>query len=126
MYGASIDPSTMSYVKEGKLQPLLYLCKEKMPGYENVPSVEELYGIRVPNFMGVFGPKGIPEYALRKLDDAFGKAVKDSKFINVMNQMCTPVVYIPRNKMNDYVEKDFLEVSKVIKILKAEEATEKK
>ena len=126
MYGASIDPSTMSYVKEGKLQPLLYLCREKMPGYENIPSVEELYGIRVPNFMGVFGPKGIPEYALRKLDDAFGKAVKDPKFINVMNQMCTPVVYIPRNKMNDYVEKDFLEVSKVIKILKAEEVTEKK
>jgi tripartite-type tricarboxylate transporter receptor subunit TctC len=126
MYGASLDPSTMAYIKEGKLRPLLYLCKEKMPGYENIPSVEELYGIRVPNFMGIFGPKGIPEYALRRLDDAFAKAVKDSKFVSVMNQMCTPVVYMPRDKMKEHVEKDFLEVSKVIKLLKAEEAAEKK
>jgi tripartite-type tricarboxylate transporter receptor subunit TctC len=126
MYGASIDPSTMTYVKEGKLRPLLYLCKEKMAGYETIPSVEELYGIRVPNFMGVFGPKGLPEYVLRKLDDAFGKAVKDTRFANVMNQMCTPVVYMPRDKMKEHVEKDFLEVSKVIKLLKAEEAAEKK
>jgi tripartite-type tricarboxylate transporter receptor subunit TctC len=126
MYGASIDPSTMSYVKEGKLRPLLYLCREKMPGYENIPSVEELYGIRVANFMGIFGPKGIPEYVLKKLDDAFGKAVKDSDFINVMNRMGTPVVYLPRDKMKERVEKDFLEVSKIINVLKAEEAAEKK
>ena len=66
-YAASIDPSTMSYIKEGKLRPLLYLCKEKMPGYENIPSTEELYGIRVANFMGIFGPKNVPEYVLHQI-----------------------------------------------------------
>ena len=96
MYGASIDPSTSCPTSKKRARPLLYLCKEKMPGYENVPSVEELYGIRVPNFMGIFGPKGMPEYALKKLDDAFAKAVKDPNFIKVMEQMGTPVVYLNR------------------------------
>lgn len=125
-YAASIDPSTMSYIKEGKLRPLLYLCQEKMPGYENIPSTQEVYGIRVANFMGIFGPKNLPEYVLTRLDGAFAQAVKDPKFVSVMSQMGTPVVYIPRAKMKDYVEKDFVQVSKAIKALRAEEAKEKK
>jgi len=125
-YAASIDPSTMSYIKEGKLRPLLYLCKEKMPGYENLPSTEELYGIRVANFMGIFGPKNLPEYVLTKLDRAFAQAVKDPKFIMVMDQMLTPVVYLPRAKMKELVEKNFVDLSKAIKDLKSEEAKEKK
>ena len=76
--------------------------------------------------MGVFGPKGIPEYVLRKLDDAFAKAVKDPNFVNVMNRMYTPIVYMNRAEVTNYVETMFLRMSEIIKALKTEEMKEKK
>jgi len=74
----------------------------------------------------VFGPKGIPEYVLRKLDDAFAKAVKDPNFVNVMNRMYTPIVYMNRAEVTNYVETMFLRMSEIIKALKTEEMKEKK
>jgi len=76
--------------------------------------------------LGVFGPKGIPEYVLRKLDDAFAKAVKDPNFVNVMNRMYTPIVYMNRAEVTNYVETMFLRMSEIIKALKTEEMKEKK
>ena len=126
MYGSTSDPSTVPYIKEGKLRILSYLGTEKVPGYENVPSLQELYGFSIPNLLGVFGPKNLPEYVLQKLDDAFAKAVKEPEFISVMNRMYTPIVYMNRAQMNKYVEETLPKAGEILKALKAEEAKEKK
>jgi tripartite-type tricarboxylate transporter receptor subunit TctC len=126
MYTSAADAATMDYIKEGKLRILSYLSTEKVPGYENIPSTQELYGFSIPNIIGIFGPKGLPDYVLKKLDDAFSKAVKDPEFINFMNRAFTPVVYMNRAQMNKYVEETFPKAGEIIKILKAEETREKK
>jgi len=128
MYGSTVDPSTVPYLKEGKLRILSYLGAHKVPGYEDVPSLPELYGseVAIPNLLGVFGPKGLPDYVLKKLDDAFAKAAKDPDFVSVMNRMYTPIVYMDRAQINKYVEETLPKVGKVIKIIKAEEAKAKK
>lgn len=126
MYGSTVDPSTVPYLKEGKLRILSYLGKDKVPGYENIPSIYEMYGFAIPNLLGIFGPKGLPEYILKKLDDAFAKAIKDPDFVNVMNQMYTPIVYMNRAQMNKYVEETLPKTGEIMKALKAEEAKEKK
>ncbi len=125
-YGSTVDPSTMPYLKENKLRILTYLGKDKITGYETVPSLQDLYGFSIPNLMGVYGPKGLPDYVLRRLDDAFNKAVKDPDFIKVMNRMYTPVVYTDRTQMNRYVEETFAKSGEIMKVLKAEETKEKK
>jgi tripartite-type tricarboxylate transporter receptor subunit TctC len=114
------------YIKEGKLRVLSYLGKDKVPGYEDVPSLYELYGFAIPNLLGIFGPKGLPDYVLKKLDDAFAKAVKDSDFVSVMNRMYTPIVYMDRTQMNKYIEETLPKVGEIMKILKAEEAKGRK
>ena len=126
MYGSTIDTSTMPYIKEGKLRILSYLSNEKAPGYENIPSTQDLYGFSLPNLLGIFGPKGLPDYALNKLDDAFAKAVKDPDFINVMNQMYMSVVYMNRAQMSKYVEETYLKCGEIMKMLKEEEVKQKK
>jgi tripartite-type tricarboxylate transporter receptor subunit TctC len=126
MYGSTVDPSTVPYIKEGKLRVLSYLGKDKVPGYEDVPSLYELYGFAIPNLLGIFGPKGLPDYVLKKLDDAFAKAVKDSDFVSVMNRMYTPIVYMDRTQMNKYIEETLPKVGEIMKILKAEEAKGRK
>lgn len=128
MYGSTIDPSTVPYLKEGRLRILAYSGSKKVHGYEDIPSFLELYGssIIVPNLFGVFGPKGLPEYVLKKLDDAFANAVKDPDFVNVMNQMYTPIVYMDRIQMSKYAEETLPRVGEIMKALKTEEAKEKK
>jgi tripartite-type tricarboxylate transporter receptor subunit TctC len=125
LYACSLDSSGVSYLREGKLRILAYLGADKIPGHENFPSFPELYGVAPPSFFGVWGPKGIPEYVLEKLDDAFAKAVKDPSFVDVMNRMYTPVHYMNRAEVNRYVREEYPKVGEIVKILRAEGAKEK-
>jgi tripartite-type tricarboxylate transporter receptor subunit TctC len=75
---------------------------------------------------GILGPKGLPDYVLKKLDDAFPKATKDPDFIGVMNRMHMPVDHMDRTQMNKYIEETLPKVGEIMKILKEEEAKQKK
>ena len=125
VYASTIDVSTVPYLSEGKVRMLVYSDPQKMPGYENIPTLQELYGFSAPNLMAVFGPKGLPDYVLRKLADVFAKAVKDPDFISVMKRMYTPVVYMNRSQVNRYIEERFPKYGEIIKGIKAEEAKQK-
>jgi tripartite-type tricarboxylate transporter receptor subunit TctC len=128
LYGSTVDASTMPYLKEGKVRILAYmgLKDEKIPGYENIPSTEELYGVSIPKALGVMGPQGLPENVLNRLDDAFAKAIKDPDFIKVMDRMHIPVVYMNRAQMNKHMDELYRQGAEFIKMLKAEESKEKK
>jgi tripartite-type tricarboxylate transporter receptor subunit TctC len=125
LYSVVADASTVPFLKEGRTRLLMYMGKEKIPGYENVPSAQELYGISTPAFMGVVGPKGLPAYVLKKLDDAFAKAVQDPQFISTMERTCTPALYMNRGDFSQYADKTFLEVREVVKNFREEEAKKK-
>lgn len=122
VYASTIDLSTVSYLREGKIRILVYSDPQKMQGYENIPTLQELYGFSAPNLMAVFGPRGLPDFVLRKLDDALAKAVKDPDFISVMNRMYTPVVYMNRSQVNTYIKERFPKYGDIIKRIRAEEA----
>ena len=125
-YCGSMDMTSATYLKEGKIRLIAYWGSEKLSGFENIPTTQELYGVSSPNIIGVFGPKGLPDYVLKKLDGVFAKAVKDPNFIDVMNRMYSPVVYMNRDQMSKYVEKTLPEVCRVFEMLRAEEAKGKK
>lgn len=126
LYGSTVDPSTMEYVKEGKLRILAFMDKCKVPGYESIPSFQELYGFSIINVMGVLGPKGLPDYVLKKWDDAFAKVVKDPDFVSSANRMYTPVVYMNRAQLNKHLEEIYPKAGEIIRMLQAEEAKQKK
>jgi tripartite-type tricarboxylate transporter receptor subunit TctC len=128
LYGSTVDASTMPYLQEGKVRILAYMGPkdEKVPGYENIPSTEELYRVSIPKALGVMGPKGLPDYVLNKLDDAFAKAVKDPDFNKVMDRMYIPVIYLNRIQMNKHMDELYRQGAEFIKMLKAEETKGKK
>ncbi len=128
LYGSTSDSSTMSYLKEKKVRILAYMGPktEKIAGYEDIPSTEELYGVSIPKALGVIGPKGLPDYVLKKLDDAFAKAVKEPDFIKVAERMCMPVVYRDRIQMKRHMEELYRQGGEFINMLKAEKEKEKK
>jgi tripartite-type tricarboxylate transporter receptor subunit TctC len=123
---SGLNASNMPYIMEGKLRILAFLGTQKAPGYEHIPTLEELYHIiPPPDLMGVFGPKGLPDYVLRKLDDVFAKAVKEPDFVNFMARMYTPIVYMNRKQKEQYIEKRYQKVGEIMKMLKAEEKKDK-
>ena len=123
---ASVDASLMSWVKEGKLRLLAFMETGKMPGYENLPSLQDMYGLVNPNVSGVWGPKGLPDYVVKKLDDAFAKAIKDPDFIGVMNQLQSPILYMNSAQMTKHIDDLFPKVGEKYKLLKAEEKAKEK
>jgi len=126
MDAGGITPQTIESIKEGKLRLLAFMGKEKMPGFENIPSFYDVYGIVPPSIMGIWGPNGLPPYAVKKLEDAFSKAVNDTTFINVMSKMYMPVVYVSRTQLEQEVKEELPKVGEIIKALMAQEAKERK
>jgi tripartite-type tricarboxylate transporter receptor subunit TctC len=117
-----IDATIIQYVKEGKLRFLAFQGKDKVPGYENIPSFYELYGTEAIGYIGVWGPKGLPDPILDKLEDAFARGLKDPNFMKVMNQMQIPIVYINRRQIGNEMKDLFPKVGRAVKTLMAEEA----
>lgn len=126
MYGSTVDASTIPYVKKGDLRLLAYLGINKVPGYEGFPSMQELYGIEFPDLLAIIGPQGLPDYVVRKLEGAFARAVKDPEFIEAMNRMYMPIIYMDKDTLLKYVQETFLRTAKIYEKVKAEEAKEKK
>ena len=85
-----------------------------------------MYGVIVPSIMGVWGPRGLRDDVLSKLNDAFAKGVKDPSFVSIMNKMSMPVVYMNGNELEKEVKDMFPRTGRILKILMAEEAKEKK
>jgi len=126
LFAGSFDHAVLQLLKDGRLRMLGYLSEEKAPGFENYPTFKELYGEVPPNLAGVWGPSGMPEHVLKRLDDAFAKAVKDVDFIKTMDSMAMPVVYMHRNELDGFVRQQYPKVGEVMRALSAEEVKAKK
>lgn len=125
VYGASTDSTVMEYIREGKLRILTYLSETKLPDYAAIPSLKDMYGISFPEIAGVVGPKGLPDYVLRKLDQAFAQAVKGPEFIKVAKRLNISINYMDRARMKSYVEEIQPKFIAIMKAMKAEEEAKK-
>ena len=126
MASYSVDATAVDYVKEGKLRILAFWEKKMIPGFENLPSLQELYGVVMPNVNGVWGPKGLPEPVVNRLEDAYTKAMKDPDFVGLMARFYNPIVYMNRSEFNKYVETSGKQIGDILKRLLDEEAKGKK
>jgi tripartite-type tricarboxylate transporter receptor subunit TctC len=105
----------------GKARILAYISKNKIPEYDKILSTQEIYGFSVSNLMGMVGPKGLPLYVRKKLEDAFTKGMKDPSFVSIMKKMETSIIYMTGEEMAKYIEKTYKEQGEVMKQMKAEE-----
>ena len=123
---SDMGPARMQYIKEGKVRIVAFVGKEKAAGYEDIPSFYDMYGIDASSLIGIWGPKGLPNYVLDKLENAFEKGIKDPAFLNMLKQSYCPLVYMNRDQVNKEVSTLIPKYSEIIKKLRIEEAKEKK
>jgi tripartite-type tricarboxylate transporter receptor subunit TctC len=106
--------SYISHLQAGTVRILAIMGEERADILPDVPTVVELgYPFHLPFITLVFGPKGIPEPIVKKLEDAFDKAIRSPGFKE----------YAIRNAV--YAEKYMLH-DELVKFLHSEKAIVRK
>lgn len=75
-------PSSMPYIKAGKLRAIVVAADKRLESMPNVPTFGEM-GLKEPNdpaWYGLVAPAGTPDDVIKKLNEAAVKALQDKGF----------------------------------------------
>jgi tripartite-type tricarboxylate transporter receptor subunit TctC len=82
--------TSVEYIRAGRLRGLAVLTTKRVPQLPDVPAIAEIYPeyeqyLPWGPFYGIFVKKGTPEDIVKKLSDAFSKAMDDPRFEEYVN-----------------------------------------
>ncbi len=105
-----------SLVDSGNARLLLLFREERAAEYPRTPVLKDVgYDFPVPTFICVAGPKGLPDEIVKKLEDAFTKAMKEPAFIKGMKDLRLPIVYRSSRDLNAYVAQNYETYGRMLK-----------
>lgn len=103
-------------LESGKTRLLAFLSEKAPSEYAQTPTLKELgYDIQCPVFLGIMGPKDIPEEIVKKLDDAFQKALKEPTVIHGLKKLRLTVLYRDSKNLTDYVTRNYNAFGQLLK-----------
>jgi tripartite-type tricarboxylate transporter receptor subunit TctC len=95
-------------VRAGKLRILALMSPKRSPEFPNIPTLKDLgHDVVAEGFIGVGAPKGLPQDAARKLEEAFTKAVKDPKYLELVKKLGLVEDYKNQEDFSKYVQESF-------------------
>ncbi|WP_240939276.1 tripartite tricarboxylate transporter substrate binding protein [Diaphorobacter sp. HDW4A] len=104
-------PSTIGFVKSGKVRPLAVTTAKRWPGAPDIPTVAEsgVPGYEVSGWFGLLAPAGTPKEVLNKIQSTIAEAVKSPEVAKQLNDLgAEPVANKPEvfaQEIRDDVEK---------------------
>jgi tripartite-type tricarboxylate transporter receptor subunit TctC len=108
----------VNLVDSGETRVVMLMKEEKSPEYPQVPIMKDLgYNLPYPMIISVITAKAVPDAIVKKLDDAFAKAMKEPAFISGMKELRLPVMYRSGKELDAYVAQNFEYYSKLFKEL---------
>ncbi len=106
-------------VRAKKARLLAFFGEQRVDAFPDVPTLRELgYDVKVPYFIGIGAPKGVPEATVRKLEEAFTLAMKDPAFIQGMKTIEMPVKYRNAAHFSQFLSESYEAVGQYIQELK--------
>ena len=92
------------HVKEGTLRLLAAFSEARIDGFSDIPTVRELgYDISSSALFMIAAPKGTPPAIIKRLDEAFRKAMGDPDFIQAIEKMEMKVTYRNSDDMQKFL-----------------------
>jgi tripartite-type tricarboxylate transporter receptor subunit TctC len=73
------------------------------------------YDIPAPTFLNVAGPKGLSDDVVKKLDEAFSKAMKEPGFIKGMRDLRLTIFYRNGKDLDSHVATNYDAFAKLLK-----------
>ena len=113
VFGAGDFNASLVEAKEIRL--VMMLKDEPSAEYPGVPTIKELYNLPYPMGITIITQKAVPDAIVKKLDDAFMKAMKEPAFINGMKELQLPIVYRSGKDLDAYVLQSYNYFSRTLK-----------
>jgi tripartite-type tricarboxylate transporter receptor subunit TctC len=105
-------------VDADKFRLLVTYGYQRSTRYPQVPTLKEIgYDMVSPGPIGLIGPKGMPKPIVKKLHDAFKKAMDDPEFQAVMKKLDMTLLYLNSEDYESYVRQDSERIGKLVQKL---------
>jgi tripartite-type tricarboxylate transporter receptor subunit TctC len=105
-------------IKAGKLRLLLIISGTRWPEVPNVPTIlEKGHELYVLSYMGIYGPKGLPEPIRQKLETAFKNAMKDRAFQDMLKQYYIEEAFLTGKEYSEKWKAMYAPMGKVLNTL---------
>ncbi len=106
----------VALLEAGQTRLLLLLTEGPRVEYPQTPFLKDIgYDIPYPAMSTVSGPRGIPEGILKKLEEAFAKAMKEPAFVKGMKELHLTISYRSGKELEDYVVRTYDIFEKLMK-----------
>jgi tripartite-type tricarboxylate transporter receptor subunit TctC len=109
--------SNAPQIKAGRLRPLAVSGAQRSAQYPELPTIAEFYpGFENSIWLGMFGPRGIPEATLARLRAEFKRVLESSDVKQKMNAAggLDPYVATPE-EFNALIRRDYAKFAKLVK-----------
>jgi tripartite-type tricarboxylate transporter receptor subunit TctC len=114
-------------IRAGEVRLLATHGEKRMKIFPDVPTFRELgYDFINETVFMVAAPKGTPSPIVKRLEEAFHKAMDDPEFIQVMEKMEIEITYRNSEDTKKYLEEAYARLGKMIIELKIPKEPEKK
>jgi len=124
---SSTGTQFIPYVKAGSLRLLATHGERRMKTFPDVPTLRELgYDFINESVLMFAAPRGTPVNIVKKLDEAFHKAMDNPEFIDLMEKLEITIAYRNHEDTKKYLEEAYRRIGKMIIDFKLPRETEKK
>lgn len=102
-------PPIIGHLRAGTLRGLAVTTKERLKEFPNIPTYAELGypQIDLVGWRGVAGPPGLPDYVVKKWEDAAAKMVKSKAWLRLVEKLGDVPFYMGTAETQKFVEKEF-------------------
>ena len=109
------DTTWIPYVKEGTLRLLGTHGEKRMKIFPNVPTFREQgYDYVNPTTYVIVAPKNTPQPIVKKLEEAYHKAMDDPDFIRVADGFNNPILYRNSEETLSFLKQQYVAIGKMI------------
>ena len=115
----TILATVMSQINSGKVRIIAINSAKRYPGMPNVPTVaEEVPGYELPpGWMAMFGPAGLPDAIVRRLNAETVRALNLPEVREKMDQAALNIGTSTPEEMSAFVKRDFARAAELLKSL---------
>jgi len=106
-------------VDGGKFRLLATYGEKRSARYPQVPTIREIgyYDVVARSHLGIIGPKGMPKPVVKKIHDAFHKAIDDAAFQEVLKKFDMTTYYLNSEDYEKFIKEEFERIGTLVKKL---------
>lgn len=112
------SPGWAPLVDAGRFRLLVTSGLQRAPRYPNVPTMKEVgYDLYNESPVDMIGPKGLPKPIVKKLHDAFRKALDEPEFKDMLTKLDMSLIYMGPEDLEKTARGEFEKVGKIVRKL---------